>query len=213
MKLTLALESEGPDVFWHGRACYTSRVVSALDEATLREPLRRALSSREPRRLPVGATTAAAVLLSLFEKDGETHLWLVRRPKSMRSHGGQVAFPGGKSDPADDSVMATALREAHEELGIARASVDVLGSLDDYVTITGFTISPCVGWLAPDVEVRPNPSEVERAFAVPIRSFLEPATGILPWRGWKVDGELVWGATAAIVRGFASIVRALSADQ
>jgi 8-oxo-dGTP pyrophosphatase MutT (NUDIX family) len=188
-------------------------VVPALDEAALREPLRRVLASREPRRLPVGRTTAAGVLVSLFEKDGEAHLWLVRRPKSMRSHAGQVAFPGGKSDPADDSLMETALREAHEELGIARSSVDVLGSLDDYVTITGFTISPCVGWLAPHVHVQPNPSEVERAFAVPLRSFLRPATGILPWRGWTVDGELVWGATAAIVRGFTTIVRALAADQ
>jgi len=196
------------------RACYTSEV--RVDESTLREPLRRALASRERRRLPLGTTTAAAVLVSLFEKDGEAHVWLVRRPTSMRSHAGQVAFPGGKSDPADDSPMTTALREADEELGIARSSVDVLGSLDDYLTITGFTISPCVGWLAPDVQVRPNPSEVERAFAVPLRSFLEPPSGVLPWRGWTVDGELVWGATAAIVRGFTSIVREVAnvvADQ
>jgi len=184
-----------------------------LGEATLREPLRRALASREPRRLPVGKTTAAAVLVPLFEKDDETHLWLVRRPKSMRSHAGQVAFPGGKSDPADDSLMETALREAHEELGIARVSVDVLGTLDDYLTITGFTISPCVGWLAPGVRIHPNPSEVERAFAVPLRSFLEPPSGVLPWRGWTVDGELVWGATAAIVRSFTAIVRALALGQ
>jgi 8-oxo-dGTP pyrophosphatase MutT (NUDIX family) len=189
------------------------RLDPRLGEAALREPLRRALASREPRRLAVGQTTAAAVLVPLFEKDGETHLWLVRRPKSMRSHAGQVAFPGGKSDPADESFTATALREAHEELGIARSSVDVLGSLDDYLTITGFTISPCVGWLASDIKLEPNPTEVERAFAVPLRSFLQPASGVLPWRGWTVDGELVWGATAAIVRGFASIVRALVVPQ
>jgi len=184
-----------------------------LDEAALREPLRRALASREPRRLALGQTTAAAVLVSLFERDGETHLWLVRRPKSMRSHAGQVAFPGGKRDPADDSATATALREAQEELGIDRSSVDVLGSLDDYLTITGFTISPCVGWLAPSLQIHPNPTEVERAFAVPLRAFLEPPSGVLPWRGWTFDGELVWGATAAIVRGFTSVVRALADDQ
>jgi 8-oxo-dGTP pyrophosphatase MutT (NUDIX family) len=184
-----------------------------LGEAVLREPLRRALASREPRRLPVGRTTAAAVLVPLFEKDAEAHLWLVRRPKSMRSHAGQVAFPGGKRDPADDSLTATALREAHEELGIERARVDVLGSLDDYLTITGFTITPCVGWLDPNLPIEPNPNEVERAFAVPLRSFLEPASGVLPLRGWTVDGEFVWGATAAIVRAFMNVVRALSAGQ
>ncbi len=161
----------------------------------------------------MGQTTAAAVLIPLSEENGEARVWLVRRPKAMRSHAGQVAFPGGKSDPADDSFTATALREAHEELGIARSSVDVLGSLDDYLTITGFTISPCVGWLASDIKVDHNPTEVERAFAVPLRTFLHPASGALPWRGWTVDGELVWGATAAIVRGFASIVRALVVPQ
>jgi 8-oxo-dGTP pyrophosphatase MutT (NUDIX family) len=180
-----------------------------LTEGALREPLRRALASRPRRTLPLGATTAAAVLLPLFDRDGDTYVWLVRRPKSMRSHGGQVAFPGGKNDPADDSLQVTALRETEEELGIGRGLVDVLGALDDTLTITGFTITPWVGWLAPDVTLQPNPSEVARAFAAPLRAFLAPPSGILPWRGWTVDGELVWGATAAIVRSFVELVRQL----
>jgi 8-oxo-dGTP pyrophosphatase MutT (NUDIX family) len=124
-----------------------------------------------------------------------------------------VAFPGGKNDPSDDSLRTTALREAEEELGIPRARVDVLGRLDDCPTITGFTITPLVGWLPHDVAIVPNPSEVQRAFAAPIRTFLEPPSGVPPWRGWSVDGELVWGATAAIIRGFAAIVRDLAIDQ
>ncbi len=185
----------------------------ALDDASLREPLRRALSARPSRKMPVGSTIAAAVLVPLFEKDGEAHLWLVRRPASMRSHGGQVAFPGGKSEAADDSLLVTALREAEEELGIDPARVDVLGVLDDYVTITGFTITPWVGWLAPDVDIRPNAGEVARVFPAPVRTFLGPPSGILPWRGWTVEGERVWGATAAIARSFASIVGNLGDDQ
>jgi 8-oxo-dGTP pyrophosphatase MutT (NUDIX family) len=153
------------------------------------------------------------VLIPLFERDGDVHVWLVRRPTSMRSHAGQVAFPGGKKDESDDSLLATALRETEEELGIARGAVDVLGPLDDLLTITAFTISPWVGWLAPGAEVRPNPDEVARAFAVPLRAFLEPPGGVLPWRGWTVDGELVWGATAAMVRGFVAILRELGVDQ
>ena len=183
--------------------------VPRLDEAALREPLRRALVAREPRRLALGKRTAAAVLIPLFERDGEAHVWLVRRPETMRSHGGQVAFPGGKSDPADDSLRATALREAEEELGIPVASVDVLGALDDYLTITGFVVSPWVAWLPPDLEVRPNPSEVSRAFAPPLRAFFAPPEGVLPWRGWTVDGELVWGATAAIFKGFITVLNAI----
>jgi 8-oxo-dGTP pyrophosphatase MutT (NUDIX family) len=183
-----------------------------LCEASLREPLRQALAAREPRRLPVGVTTAAAVLVPLSERDGEVRVWLVRRPEAMRSHAGQVAFPGGKNDPADDSLRTTALREAQEELGIVPSSVDVLGVLNDYLTITGFTITPWVGWLEEPVAMEPNASEVARVFAVPLSAFFAPPTGALPWRGWNVDGELVWGATAAIVRGFVAIVREVVPD-
>ncbi|MGH7272275.1 MAG: NUDIX hydrolase, partial [Polyangiaceae bacterium] len=192
-------------------AVMTARLLS---EETLREPLRRALESREPRRLPLGATTSAAVLVPLIEREGEVSVWLVRRPDGMRSHGGQVAFPGGKSDRSDTSLRITALREAEEELGINRSSVDVLGGLDDYMTVTGFTIAPWVGWLAAGVEIRPSASEVARAFTAPLRTFFEPASGVaLPWQGWTVDGEHVWGATAAILRGLVSIVREFDGAQ
>jgi 8-oxo-dGTP pyrophosphatase MutT (NUDIX family) len=181
----------------------------SLDEASLREPLRRVLRARDARTLPLGSRTAAAVLISLFEGEGETRVWLVRRPETMRSHGGQVAFPGGKSDPSDDSLRATALREAEEELGIPRGIPDVLGALDDYLTITGFVVTPWVAWLPPDVAVRPSAGEVARAFSPPLRTFFAPPEGILPWRGWTVEGELVWGATAAILRSFVAIIREL----
>jgi 8-oxo-dGTP pyrophosphatase MutT (NUDIX family) len=177
-----------------------------LTEAQVRQPLRGALAARRARKLPLGSTTAAAVLIPMFEKEGEAHLWFVRRPTSMRSHAGQVAFPGGKNDASDESLLDTALREAEEELGIARGTVDVLGALDDAPTVTGFTITPWVGWLAQGHAVRPNPSEVARAFAPPLRAFLEPASGVGPWRGWTVDGELVWGVTAGIVADLVDVV-------
>jgi 8-oxo-dGTP pyrophosphatase MutT (NUDIX family) len=180
-----------------------------LDERTLREPLREALAARRPGRVALGTARAASVLVGLFDQGGEAHVWLVRRPGTMRSHAGQVAFPGGKRDPGDATPVDTALREAHEELGIDRASVDVLGPLDERLTITGFAISPFVGWLAPGVEVRPSAVEVARAFAPPLRAFFEPPSGLPPWRGWTVEGELVWGATAGIVRELVAIVRAL----
>lgn len=180
-----------------------------LTESGLREPLRRAIAGRPRRSLPLNSTTAAAVLIPLFEKDGDTHVWLVRRPQSMRSHAGQIAFPGGKNDASDDSSLITALRETEEELGIARANVDVLGALDDTRTITGFTITPWVGWLANDVRVWPNASEVERAMAPPLRTFLSTPTGPPPWRGWTVEGELLWGATAAIIQELLALVSSL----
>jgi 8-oxo-dGTP pyrophosphatase MutT (NUDIX family) len=185
--------------------------LAILKGGTLREALRQHLSDRPPRRLPLTSTKAAAVLLPLFERGGEVHVWLVRRPTSMRSHAGQVAFPGGKSDAADDSLRATALRETHEELGIDPARVDVLGALDEVHTyVSGFTISPWVGWLAPETAVVPSASEVARAFAAPLRAFFEPPSGTAPFVGWTIEGELVWGATAALLRGFVAIVGELA---
>ena len=130
----------------------------------------------------------------------------------MRSHAGQVAFPGGKHESGDASLLVTALRETEEELGIAPIRVDVLGALDDVRTITGFIVTPWVGWLADATGVRPNESEVERAFAAPLRSFLQPKSGAPPWSGWMVDGELVWGATAAILDDLVRRVRQLSTE-
>jgi 8-oxo-dGTP pyrophosphatase MutT (NUDIX family) len=184
-----------------------------LTESTLREPLRRVLGGHDARELPASVGTPAAVLVPLFEREGEAHVWLARRPASMRSHAGQVAFPGGKRDASDESLLDTALREADEELGIERACVDVLGALDRVVTHSGFVISPWVGWLVQSVELRPNPGEVARVFAAPLRAFFEEPEGIPPWSGWTIDAERVWGITATIVRDLVAILRRLGVDQ
>ena len=179
--------------------------------AAIREPLRAHLEARTGVRAPKGAGKASSVLIPLFERDGEVHLWLVRRAQGMRDHGGQVAFPGGKRDPSDDSLLVTALRETEEEVALARAEIDVLGELDDYITITGFTITPYVGWVSASVAPRANEAEVARIFAAPLRVFLEAPTGTFPRMGYRVDGEWVWGATSAIARGLGAIVRELHA--
>ena len=178
----------------------------SLSDALLREPLRAHLAQRAPRLQPHGTGTAAGVLVPLFEKDGDVHVWLMRRPASMRNHSGQVSFPGGKRDASDASLLATALREAEEEIGIPSAAVDVLGQLDDYVTITRFVMSPYVGWIAHDVPLFPSAGEVARLFSAPLSTFLGKPTGIPPFRGYAIAGEFVWGATAAVLRGLGEIV-------
>jgi 8-oxo-dGTP pyrophosphatase MutT (NUDIX family) len=179
-------------------------------ECTLREPLRAHLAVRPRKIAAEGIGRASAVLAPLFELNGEAHVLLVLRAQGMRSHSGQVAFPGGKKDPQDESLLATALREVEEEIALPRTEVDVLGALDDCPTITGYVITPYVGWIRADNAFVPNPGEIARTLPTPLRAFLEPPTGTFPRRGWRVDGELLWGATAAIVTGLVSIAREIA---
>lgn len=182
----------------------------ALDAPKLRESLRSTLAARERRVFGVGPWKKSAVLVPLFERDIDTHVLLLRRAENMRSHSGQVAFPGGKHDPDDDSLLTTALREAEEEVGLRKDAVDVLGALDDLVTITGFAITPYVGWIPHDAELLPNPSEVARVFSAPLRAFAVPPADVhhhvVAHLGYRIDGEMVWGATAAIARGLAALL-------
>ena len=125
----------------------------------------------------------------------------------MRRHKGQVAFPGGTRDVEDPSLMHTALREAREEVGLTLAHVDVLGPLDDLVTGTGYVITPYVAWVTAPFEPQPNPEEVARVFAAPLRAFAAPPSGEFPRVGWQVEGELVWGATCAMILNLLNVVR------
>jgi 8-oxo-dGTP pyrophosphatase MutT (NUDIX family) len=177
-----------------------------LSGRVLREPLRAALATRVVLRAPPSSGTASAVLVPLFEEASETHVWLVRRAASLRRHSAEVAFPGGKADPTDASELATALREAHEEIGLAPDAVDVLGRLDDLVTGTGFTIAPFVGWIVAPFTPTRNAAEVDRAFDVPLRAFFEKARGIPPFHGHTIAGERVWGATGKILRDLVGLV-------
>lgn len=158
----------------------------------------------------------ASVLIPLVERDGEVFVWLIRRTETMTAHRGQVAFPGGKRDPEDRSSMVTAVRETHEELGFPPDHLEVLGRLDDIPTVTNFLITPWVAWLREDLTPVPCEAEIARAFAVPLRQFVweKPKPQIFKGTGltrivpsWHVDGEIIWGATAKIMNGFASIVR------
>ncbi len=190
--------------------------------ATIREPLRRSLMERHDRlehpshSSLVTASTPASVLIPLVDRGGEAYVWLLRRPAEMKRHAGQVAFPGGKRDASDRSAAEAALRETEEEVGFPRDRIEIHGRLDDMETITGFVVSPFVGWLAEDLPARPNPVEVARAFAAPLSAFVYSEPRARPFRGkgmtriapsYDVAGELVWGATARIMMNLVSIVR------
>lgn len=162
-------------------------------------------------RFASGAPIPAAVLIAVTDC-AEPGVILTQRPRGMRDHPGQVAFPGGKIDEGEDAVTA-ALREAEEELALPREQVRVIGTSDIYETGTGFAVTPVLGVVPPGLDLVPNPAEVDAWFEAPLALLLEPAnwtTREVMWRGamrryleLDYDGFRIWGVTAAIIANLA----------
>jgi len=161
----------------------------------------------------------AAVLVPLVVHDSGPTVLLTRRTDHLRDHAGQISFPGGRTDPGDADAVATALREAEEEVGLARSQVDVIGSLPIYRTVTGFVVTPVVALVQPGFALALDSFEVAEAFEVPLAFLMDPAHHqrhvfdyegherrflSMPWDGIGRDGApqryFVWGATAAMLR-------------
>jgi 8-oxo-dGTP pyrophosphatase MutT (NUDIX family) len=155
-----------------------------------------------------GASTAAAVLIPVIVDQTLTVLF-TKRTSHLKSHSGQVSFPGGRAEPEDASAEFTALREAQEEIGLAPERVEIIGRLPDYRTRTGFRVTPVVGLVTPPLELRPDPNEVEEIFEVPLEFLLDPANRqrhTREWQGRNVGfyvfehgGRTIWGATAGML--------------
>jgi 8-oxo-dGTP pyrophosphatase MutT (NUDIX family) len=160
-------------------------------------------------RAGVNATRPAAVLVPIIDR-GEPTVLLTLRTAVLASHAGQVAFPGGKIDPADKSPVAAALREASEETGLAPTLVEPIGYLDLYLTFSGFRILPTVARVKPDFTLVLNPQEVTEAFEVPLKFLMTPANHqrkTRDWNGFERDyyaipyqNRYIWGITAGILR-------------
>lgn len=186
------------------------------------EPLARLFAEGHARELPDllsdaqfardGRVTPAAVLIAVTDVPHDPQVILTQRPRGMRDHPGQVAFPGGKIDPGEDAIAA-ALREAEEELGLPRAAVRVIGTSDLYHTGTGFIVTPVLGVVPPGLDLKPDPVEVADWFEAPLGLLLDPASWTsneVFWRGatrryleleWQ--GFRIWGVTAAIIANLA----------
>jgi 8-oxo-dGTP pyrophosphatase MutT (NUDIX family) len=150
----------------------------------------------------------AAVLVPIVARDELTVL-LTRRTPHLKTHAGQVSFPGGRMDPEDASPIDTALREAEEEIGLSRSHVRPLGYLDSYRTGTGFRIDPVVALVAPDHRLVLNAEEVDAAFEVPLAFLMNPANHQRHEREWRgrqrsfyampYGDHYIWGATAGMI--------------
>lgn len=193
-----------------------------MDAATLRARLARLPASPTPMdsddagAYTDGTLTQAAVLIPIVLGPRPSIL-LTKRTTTLAKHAGQVSFPGGRIDPEDAHAEAAALREAEEEIALAPQHVEIAGRLGAYVTGTGYTITPVLGFINPGLIYRPNPHEVEAVFEFSFDVLLDPAAPRRErhfsrdrWRDywvWPHPEYFIWGATAGILIHLADILR------
>jgi 8-oxo-dGTP pyrophosphatase MutT (NUDIX family) len=180
-----------------------------LDAQTIRDELGRALlGPDEAAKLDVRGRTDAAVLVALSVDDGELVAVLTERRADLRRHAGEISFPGGRRDEDDADLVATALREAHEEIGLPPEAVEVIGALQPTPTIaTGYAVYPFVGLIEPGQIWKLSPREVAEVLELPLAALLRSyGRRRLIRRGipirtdtYIVDDRLIWGATARIL--------------
>ncbi len=182
------------------------------------ERTRQALADYIPRRLDDSHATPAAILILVHDRDGEAEVLFTERTHQVEHHKGQISFPGGACDDGDDCLETTALRETEEEIGVRQEDVEIVGQLDEMITISNFRVTPYVGVLRSDVEYElvVNSHEVAEVVRVPLSHLLDERNMELEVRQFKgkqvlvpaytFEGHRIWGATARMLRQFLELL-------
>lgn len=178
--------------------------------------LRQILSSRERRVIEHPPFSHAAVLVPLYQKEGHCHLLFTKRSDQVKYHKGEISFPGGMVDEEDQALIHTALREAYEEIGLKEEDVQILGLLDDIVTVTEFIVTPIVGLFPYPYPFRVSEVEIAELIEVPLSFLLSPenfAEHEITRMGrkdlvyaYQYGKHTIWGATARILKQFLDLL-------
>ena len=169
------------------------------------------------KRQAAGKVTRAAVLIPLLLQPNGLSVLLTQRTTHLRDHGGQISFPGGRMDPEDAGPNETALRESEEEIGLERERVEIIGQLPEYLTVSGYSVTPIVGLVKPQAEYVLDEFEVADIFEVPLQFLMDPANHQI--RVWQSDqgsrsfyampykDRFIWGATAGMLRNLYHLLK------
>jgi 8-oxo-dGTP pyrophosphatase MutT (NUDIX family) len=169
------------------------------------------------RRQAAGKVTRAAVLIPLLLKEDGLSVLLTQRTNHLRDHAGQISFPGGRMDPEDLSPDDTALRESQEEIGLDPKRVEIIGYLPQYLTVSGYSVTPVVGLVQPQAEYVLDEFEVADIFEVPLHFLLDPANHqVRLWQSEQggrrfysmpYENRFIWGATAGMLRNLYHLLK------
>ena len=169
------------------------------------------------RRQAVGKVTRAAVLIPLVLKEDGLWVLLTQRTNHLRDHAGQISFPGGRMDPEDAGPEETALRESKEEIGLDPSRVEIIGHLPEYLTVSGYSVTPVVGLVQAQAEYVLDPFEVADVFEVPLEFLLNPANHqVRLWQSEQggrrfysmpYENRFIWGATAGMLRNLYHLLK------
>jgi len=196
------------------RARIEARLANTRPRHAVEDWLTPGLTLPESRALQAYFPTSpipAAVLVPLIEREDELTVLLTQRASQLKNHAGQISFPGGRIEPEDAGPREAALREAHEEIGLEPGFVSVVGFLADHILLTGFRVTPVVGFVRPGFELLLDRGEVEDTFEVPLSHVFEPANhrarrrqfGSMPGevQVWDIEyeGHNIWGAMAGML--------------
>lgn len=183
----------------------------------MKQKIEHILRGREKKCIPDPELTPSAVLVPIYEKSGEHYILLTKRSEKVEYHKRQISFPGGRKDESDSNLLATALREAFEEIALRPEVVEILGELDDESTVfTNFIVSPFIGFIPYPYDFKINRDEVEELMEVPIATLRDKANfheetityrkKILTTYFYRCDDQIIWGATARILKSFLDLL-------